>query len=61
MTVAAEEHALARLGPRSRQRSVHPSVRKVETLCAGVEMMKLENLLAAVIATNQAFAPRLFH
>lgn len=61
MTVGAEQDALAGLGPRPRQGSRHPILPKVELLGGGIKMVKLENLLTAVITADQALASRLFH
>src|SRR5215213_4047692 len=61
MTVRAEQDALSRLGPGSRQRTGHALTTKVELLQAGIQVMKLQRLLTAVISADQTSTSSLIH
>src|SRR5215218_1429212 len=61
MTVRAEQNALARLGPGFRQGAGYALTPKVELLQAGIQVMELQRLLAAVVSTDQASTSGLIH
>src|SRR5215213_7277834 len=61
MTIGAKQNALARLGSGPPQRTGRAVMAELKLLQARIQVMKLQHLLATVIAAEQAFASGLLH